>query len=101
MVRATLPVFLRSLIPVTIHPFGAPEPPEKPPAQVTTQRRRSVLPSGFATIRDLVSFIAGLAIIGHEVFLSPQTEAYALALGLTLCGLPVAFSSDEKKGRRK
>jgi len=94
-------MFLRSLVPVTIHPFGAPEQPEKTSETQTPPSQRSVLPSGFATIRDLVSFIAGLAIIGHEVFFQAQVEAYALALGLTLCGLPVAFSSDEKKGRRR
>lgn len=64
---------------------GAPEPP------------RPGLPSGFATLRDVVSFVLGAVIIANEVFLQPTVEPTAVAVGLTLTGLPLMFSADERK----
>lgn len=58
---------------------------------------RKPLPSGFATLRDVLSFLVGMAIIGFEVFLQPNVEPASIAVGLTLTGLPLVFSADERK----
>jgi hypothetical protein len=55
-----------------------------------------VLKSGFTTLRDLVSFLLGAAIIVHEV-LSPTVELFAMGAGLSLMGLPFALAADEKR----
>jgi hypothetical protein len=57
------------------------------------------LPTGFATIRDVLSFFAGMAIIGNEVFLQKSVEPASIAVGLTLTGLPLVFGADERKNR--
>src|SRR3954470_3866172 len=51
--------------------------------------------TGFATLRDLISFVAGMAIIYHEVFQSKQVDAAAVGVGVALLGLPVVFGADE------
>ena len=56
------------------------------------------MPSGFATIRDLLSFAAGMVIILNEVFVSPTVEAAAVGVGVALTGLPLVFGADERKG---
>lgn len=62
-------------------------------------RRRSLMPSGFASVRDLLSFGAGVAIITHEVWWSGRVEVAILTVGVALAGLPVVFGADEKKAR--
>lgn len=57
------------------------------------------LPSGFTTLRDLISFVAGMVIIVNEAFFSPTIELYAMGAGLALCGLPLVFGADERKSR--
>lgn len=65
-----------------------PNPPE-PPA------RR--LPTGFATIRDLILFLSGMAVIANEVFFQRTVEPASMAVGLAMTGLPLVFSADERK----
>lgn len=66
---------------------------EKP----TEQRKGRLLPSGFATIRDVVTFTLGMVIIGYEVFVSRNVEFAVLAVGLTMTGLPLVFGADERR----
>lgn len=71
-------------------------PPPPPPAkQARTITIR--LPSGFATIRDVLAFAAGMAIIVHEVFMSKTVDASAVAVGVSLTGLPLVFGADERR----
>lgn len=70
-------------------PEPAPVPVVVPPAA-----RRFVL--GFASLRDVLSFLAGVTIIGHEVFFSHRVEVAILTVGVALAGLPVAFGADAK-----
>lgn len=56
-----------------------------------------MLPSGFSTLRDALTFVAGIIIIGYEVFVSPEVEIGVLAVGLTMTGLPVVFGADERR----
>lgn len=58
--------------------------PEQSPARTPIRR----LPSGFATLRDAATFLIGMAIIVNEVFLSSSVEPAAVALGVTMTGLP-------------
>jgi hypothetical protein len=60
-------------------------------------RPRRGLPTGFATIRDLISFVAGMVIIANEVFFSETVEAYAIGVGVALTGLPLVFGADERR----
>lgn len=53
--------------------------------------------SGFGTVRDLLSYIAGLAVIGHEVFFANQAEPSVIAVGVSLLGLPIVFGADERR----
>lgn len=74
---------------------------ERPaPATPVRRRRKKGLPSGFASIRDLVSFVAGMGIIGNEIFLSDKVEVYAIGVGIALAGLPVVFGADERRGNK-
>lgn len=74
----------------------APVPPETPSAL----KVKRGLPSGFASIRDLICFVAGLIIIGNEVFFSRgDIEAYAIGVGVALLGLPLVFGADERKSK--
>lgn len=67
---------------------ATPEPPQEP---------RRGLPAGFATLRDVLSFMVGMAIIANEVFLQPTVEPASIAVGLTMTGLPLVFGADERK----
>lgn len=73
--------------------------PRKPEPQPESAGRRIVirLPSGFATIRDVLAFGAGMAIIYNEVFRSKTVDAAAVAVGISLTGLPIVFGADEKR----
>ena len=62
-----------------------------------TRKGGGRLPSGFTTIRDALTFIAGIIIIGYEVFVSKEVEIGVLAVGLTMTGLPVVFGADERR----
>lgn len=68
--------------------------PTPPP---TRGNGRQLLPSGFTTIRDALTFVIGVVIIGYEVFVSPEVEIGVLAVGLTMTGLPVVFGADERR----
>lgn len=74
------------------------EDPGTPGTPAVIKARRG-LPSGFASIRDLICFVAGLIIIGNEVFFSSQIEAYAIGVGVALAGLPLVFGADERKSK--
>lgn len=69
-----------------------------PVAPIVAKAKRG-LPSGFSSIRDLICFIAGLAIVGNEVFLSPEIAAGAIGVGVALLGLPLVFGADERKSK--
>lgn len=56
-----------------------------------------MLPSGFTTLRDVLSFILGVGIICNEVFLQPTVEPASIAVGIALVGLPLALGADERK----
>lgn len=59
------------------------------------------MPSGFSTIRDIVSFVAGLIIIGNEVFIQKTADPAVIAVGMAMTGLPLVFGADERqKGGR-
>lgn len=53
--------------------------------------------SGFATVRDVLTFTAGLLVIGHEVFVADAAEAAAVAVGAALAGLPLVFAGDDRR----
>lgn len=55
------------------------------------------MPSGFSSLRDLLSFLAGMVIVGNEVFFQSEVEVALLTVGVALLGLPVVFGADEKK----
>lgn len=56
-----------------------------------------MLPSGFTTLRDLITFLAGLGFVFNEVFISPSAEPAIIAVGVTMMGLPLVFGADERK----
>lgn len=60
-------------------------------------RHRGRLPSGFTTVRDILSFVFGAAIIVNEVFIEQTVEPMVIAIGATMFGLPVVFNADERK----
>lgn len=62
-----------------------------------TEPKRKRLPSGFATIRDALTFAAGMGIIGNEVLGSSEVQPAVLAVGLTMTGLPLVFGADERR----
>lgn len=64
---------------------------------MTNDQRRRLLPSGFATIRDALTFAAGMVVIGVEVFGKGDVEPAVLAVGLTMTGLPLVFGADERR----
>lgn len=75
---------------------AAPDPnPEGVPAANPEKARR--FSSGFSSLRDVLSFIAGVVIIGHEVFFQNTVEIAILTVGVALAGLPVVFGADEKR----
>lgn len=59
--------------------------------------RKRLLPSGFATLRDVITFAAGLGFVGNEVFISKTAEPAIVAVGVTMMGLPLVFGADERK----
>lgn len=63
--------------------------------------RKPRFQSGFSTLRDLITFVAGLAVILNEVFLSATVQPYALGVGVALCGLPLALQADERRGSKE
>lgn len=76
--------------PTPTAPVPQPSPPSQPP-----ERKR--FGSGFATARDLITFLAGLAFVGNEVFISSTAEPAIIAVGVTMMGLPLVFGADERK----
>lgn len=58
---------------------------------------RKPLPSGFGTLRDIICFVLGVGIIGHEVFFQPSVETAAVGVGVALCGLPLVLGADDKR----
>lgn len=63
------------------------------------RRRIHGLPSGFTSLRDLLSFISGVGIIAHEVWWASggHPQVAILTVGVALAGLPVVFGADEKR----
>lgn len=60
------------------------------------------MPSGFATLRDLTSFLAGLALLGWSlVFSPPPPEPLSVAVGVALVGLPAATLMGGGRGSDK
>lgn len=55
--------------------------------------------SGFATVRDLLSFVGGLGLLGHEVFLAPTAEPVLVAAAVALTGVPLALSGTGRNGK--
>lgn len=48
-------------------------------------------PSGFATIRDFISFAIGAYIVIWTVIVrEPPADLVSVGVGVTLCGLPLA-----------
>lgn len=76
---------------MTEQPQETSTPPEPPP------RHRGRLPSGFTTVRDILAFVAGLAFVSNEVFISATAEPAIIAVGVTMMGLPLVFGADERK----
>jgi hypothetical protein len=72
------------------------EVPVKAPAK---RANRRVLPTGFSTLRDVISFLLGIGIVINEVWLSTTVEAYAIGVGVALMGLPLVFGADERKSK--
>lgn len=70
---------------------------EAPVSEGATHRKRGRLPSGFTTIRDVVTFVAGLGFVANEVFVSETAEPAIVAVGVTMMGLPLVFGADERK----
>lgn len=68
-----------------------------PEAEVTVAAEVRRFTTGFTSLRDVLSFIAGVVLIGHEVFFSKTIEVSVLTMGVALAGLPVVFGADEKK----
>jgi hypothetical protein len=65
-------------------------------------RRSGQFSFGFATMRDLLSFLAGMGIIAHEVLVSETVDPYAIGVGVALTGLPIVFGGGgDSKGRPK
>jgi hypothetical protein len=51
-------------------------------------------------VRDVLSYLAGLAVIAHEVFWPPEgVDPTAVGAGLVLAGLPLLLG--EVKGKDK
>lgn len=73
---------------------AAEKPARKPPAR---RGGRRGLPSGFSTLRDVISFLLGIGIVINEVWLSDTVEAYAIGVGVALMGLPLVFGADERR----
>lgn len=73
------------------------EQKENAPSSPAEPSRRRALPSGFSTIRDIVTFAGGLAFVGNEVFISTTSEPAIIAVGVTMMGLPLVFGADERK----
>lgn len=60
------------------------------------------MPSGFATLRDLLSFALGAAILVYSIVVEPPPpEALTIGVGVALVGVPpVAALASRSKGAR-
>lgn len=76
---------------------AAPAPPQTPVSLTKADKAR--WPSGFSTLRDLLSFLLGLAIIINEVWFAETAEAALIGVGVALAGLPVVLGADERKAK--
>ena len=61
------------------------------------RRRRRKMTSGFSTVRDLLSYLLGLAVIGYEVFAADKVDWGALLVGMGLMGLPLALGAGDPR----
>ena len=78
--------------------MGVTEPQEESRAPAPeTSPKRGRLPSGFSTVRDIITFVAGLGFVCNEVFISQTAEPAIVAVGVTMMGLPLVFGADERK----
>ncbi|WP_327074447.1 hypothetical protein OG196_31905 [Kitasatospora purpeofusca] len=74
-------------------------PEDQPPAGQQNRRRirwREI--TGLRTVRDLVLFALGMAVVVREVW-TPPVDPSVIVTGLTLAGLPAALSRDERPPR--
>jgi hypothetical protein len=60
-------------------------------AHVPAERRRWLLPSGFRTLRDLMAYLLGAAMVVHEVFMATYLDYKIVAIGAGLMGIPLAI----------
>ncbi|GAA2746186.1 hypothetical protein GCM10010440_36940 [Kitasatospora cinereorecta] len=54
--------------------------------------------TGWRTLRDLILFLLGMAVIVREVW-TPPADPSVIITGLSLAGLPAALSRDERPPR--
>ncbi|MEV7926091.1 hypothetical protein [Kitasatospora sp. NPDC088779] len=74
---------------------------QQPPAGRRHRRRtRWTEITGWKTIRDLILFLLGTAMIVREVW-TPPMDPSVIVTGLTLAGLPAALSRDERPPPRE
>lgn len=78
-------------------PQDAQRPLTRRAARAVERTDRDRFSSGFHTLRDLASFVFGVALIVHEVFVNTQADAYIVGVGVAFCGLPLVLGADEKK----
>jgi hypothetical protein len=60
-------------------------------AHLAAERRRWLLPSGFRTLRDLMAYLLGAAMVVHEVFMARTMDCKVVAIGAGLMGIPLAI----------
>lgn len=60
-------------------------------------RRQRGMRSGFTTVRDLLSYAFGTAVLAHEVFLSDHVDWVAALIGMGLLGLPLALGTSDPR----
>ncbi|MFL6072815.1 MAG: hypothetical protein ACJ73S_05395 [Mycobacteriales bacterium] len=60
-------------------------------ARAPADRRRWLLPSGFRTLRDLMAYLLGAAMVVHEVFMARTMDYKVVAIGAGLMGIPLAI----------
>lgn len=69
------------------------------PERAAVEKKRRGLPSGFSTMRDIISFVLGAVILVNEIFISKSVEPYAFGVAVALMGLPLVFGADERKSK--
>jgi len=60
-------------------------------------RRR--LPTGFRSVRDLVSYLLGAGVLIYEVVVTDEMRWGVITVAMVLLGLPLALGSGDPAGR--